>query len=467
MYAHRPSPQWTVAAFALSISASFAYGGCASGVSDDELREDSTFSADIWAGDALDRRRGPSATKTGKPQPAAAPDATWTTIANELGPNSNGAFSLSGTQTILYGADGHAWIKMEVTGPGECSNEFFRSDPAHNVPKVCKAKRDAVGAKPERATKPTVTTVTRTPTPTPTPGLGQRSDTLRVSGRTLLDTCGQPFVARGIENFLWKGTDFGPSLEGMVDEIAKTGANAVRLLPALDSFGSGAIGAVDRLISTATSHGMVVYLSVGVDKRSWFAEPGVKQMLEKHKKWLIVDIYQEATYDDRPRWKRETLQAIREFRQWGYTIPVTMMANQGGRDLSVLLSDGDELVAADRLKNSILGWQAYWGGKGFYMDHYGMSLQEALDQIAALDYPIQLGLLLWADGNDALDYKALMTMAEEHRVGWLWWDFFLPPNTSNSLSTNGKANALSALGRTVVHGDPYGIARTAKKACGR
>lgn len=442
----------------LSISFAAQLGACAGRIGDAEGNQEDGPLSD-------ERGPGQAAASVSAPEPAEPPDASWTVIANEFeAPNVPGTFSLPGTQTILYGTPGARWVKAQVTGPGVCSNEFFQGDPAYLLPKVCMAQVDVVRASTTLGESSVVSVSRR---PFHIAGLGTPGDTLRVSGRALLDTCGQPFVARGIENFLWAGTDFGPTLEALVVEMAKTGANAVRLLPALDSFGSSAVTAVDKLISTATSHRMVVYLSVGVDKRSWFYQPAVRQMLEKHKKWLIIDLFQEATFDDRARWKRETLSAIREFRKAGYKLPVTMMANQGGRDLNVLLSDGDELVAADTAHNTILGWQAYWGRKGFYMSHYGLSLSQALDRIAALDYPVQLGLLRWADASDELDYSALMAFAEEHSVGWLWWDFFLPPNTENSLSTNGTVASLSSFGRTVIQTDPNGIARTARKACGR
>lgn len=462
---------WTIAAHLLSLVLGIMPSGCASGVSENESG-DSTLSPEIWPHTELSSRSSAVVATSSEAQLAQPSDTTWATIADESDvPSVPRTFSLPGTQTVQYGAEGQDWVALEVTGPGECSNAFFRSDPAPGHKKVCKAKRTAISAASDPTTQTSSPSVTRTESvtgpPPAKPSAGQASDTLRVSGRTLLDTCGQPFVARGVENFLWKGTDFGPTLEGVVDEIAETGANAVRLLPDLDSYGGEAITAVDKLITTATSRGMVVYLSIGADKRARFYEPAFKQMLDKHKKWLIIDLYGEPTFDDRARWKQETLQAIREFRSAGYTVPVTMIANQGGRDLDVLLSDGDEVVAADSAHNTILGWQAYWGEKGFYMDHYGMSLEDALDQIAALDYPVQIGILQWADGDDQLDYRALMAMAERHRVGWLWWDFFLPPNTSNSLSTNGTAESLSPWGQTVIRSDPNGIARTAKKACGR
>ena len=55
----------------------------------------------------------------------------WTWIANE-----SRSFSVSGTQTVRYGA-GSSWISRSVTGSGVCSNAFFGPDPAYGVVKHC------------------------------------------------------------------------------------------------------------------------------------------------------------------------------------------------------------------------------------------------------------------------------------------------------------------------------------------
>jgi serine protease len=56
---------------------------------------------------------------------------SWTTIATE-----GQAFSVSGTQTVRYGA-GSSWITRTVTGTGTCSNDWFGTDPAYGIVKSC------------------------------------------------------------------------------------------------------------------------------------------------------------------------------------------------------------------------------------------------------------------------------------------------------------------------------------------
>ncbi|MBC8056132.1 MAG: hypothetical protein H7Y61_06095, partial [Rhizobiales bacterium] len=46
------------------------------------------------------------------------------------------SFSISGTQTVRFGADSR-WIQKLVNGTGQCTNGFFGSDPAVGTVKSC------------------------------------------------------------------------------------------------------------------------------------------------------------------------------------------------------------------------------------------------------------------------------------------------------------------------------------------
>jgi hypothetical protein len=288
----------------------------------------------------------------------------------------------------------------------------------------------------------------------------QTSNTLHLEGRDLIDTCGNRFVVRGVEQILGRGITVGGSLEALIDEIAKSGANAVRVLPTLADF---TVDELDALLSRITAHGLVVFLSPG--DRSWFARSDVHAMLDKHKSMLIIDAFQEPNYDDRTLWKADAISSIQAIRELGYTVPLTVLANQFGRDLPVLLEQGAEVIAADPLTNTILGWQAYWGVSGYYEQHYGMSLAEAVSAAARQEFPIQAGIDGFADPADALNYPVIMQQAQTEDVGWLWWDWYNPYGPLNSLSQDGTATNLTALGTAVVPEASNGL-RSAQKACG-
>jgi hypothetical protein len=287
----------------------------------------------------------------------------------------------------------------------------------------------------------------------------QTSSTLHVEGRYLVDTCGNRFVVRGVEQILGRGITVNGSLETLIDEIAKSGANAMRVLPSLSDFTTDEL---DALLARINGHGMVIFLSPG--DRSWFARDDVKAMLDKHKSMLIIDAFQEPNYDDRARWQTDATSAIAAIRDQGYTVPLTVLANQFGRDLPVLLEHGAEVVGTDPVHNTILGWQAYWGVSGWYEQNYGMSLSQGVTNAAQQAFPIQAGIDGFADPEDALDYTTVMKQAQSDEVGWLWWDWYNPYGPLNSLSADGTAANLSALGKAVVQQDANGLS-TAQKAC--
>src|SRR5262249_3613484 len=132
-------------------------------------------------------------------------------------------------------------------------------------------------------------------------------DTLQIDGRYLLDTCGNGLVIRGVEQPLASGFEFprdeSGTLEGTIEQLTGTGANAVRLLPDI-SEGMLEVPRIAELIGTAISYGLVVFLSpmgeITYDEYVAFFERGdVQRMVAQFSKWVIVDALPEAPTDDR------------------------------------------------------------------------------------------------------------------------------------------------------------------------
>jgi len=287
-------------------------------------------------------------------------------------------------------------------------------------------------------------------------------DSLRVQGNRLVDTCGNPFLVRGAETFLGLGIDVNGSRLRVVQEMVSTGVNAVRLIPNVRQL---SLSEIEQFLIAAEAAKVVVFLTPN-GGRSWFGRSDVKTMLNRHKKWLIIDAYGEAPYDDRNRWQNDVVNAIREVRSFGYTVPLVVLSNQYGRDLPALLQRGAAIEAADPLHNTVLGWQAYWGTNGWYQGVYGMSLTEGVRRSAQQSFPIQIGIDHFADPGIPMDYQAAMTAAQQNRVGWLWWDWYNPFGRTDNLTQDGTAARLTDVGRQVINTHAAGIRATAVKACG-
>ncbi len=285
---------------------------------------------------------------------------------------------------------------------------------------------------------------------------------MRVSGHQLLDGCGRVFVVRGVEQILGNQLPPGNDWLALIEQIAATGANAVRVLPSVDTL---TVDDVDEVLSLVGRMGMVAFIDP-LNGSNWLGRADVKTMLKKHESYLIIDAYGEPQYDDIEQWRAEAADALREVREMGYLVPLTVTANQYGRDLPSILDNGDEILAADPLDNTFLGWQAYWGRSGYYQGHYGYSLTEAVDAIVDSGLPIQMGLDHITDlPSEAADFAVLMQAAQEHGIGWLWWDFFNPYGAENNLSRDGSADRLTTTGSTVLDTHAAGIGNTALSTC--
>jgi hypothetical protein len=291
-----------------------------------------------------------------------------------------------------------------------------------------------------------------------------RSNVMRVVGNQLLDTCGKPFVVRGVEQILGEQLPFGNDWLGLVREIASTGANAVRILPGVNTLTTEN---VDEILTFIGAQGMVAFIDPLNSPDDWYARDDVKAMLKKHESFIIIDAYGEPQYDDIEKWRGEAKEALVQMRALGYEVPFTVYANQFGRGLPSLFDHGSEILAADPLHNTFLGWQAYWGNTGYYQEHYGYTLTEAVQAIVDSGLPIQMGLDHITDlPSTEADYGTLMQAAEANGVGWLWWDFYNPYGTENNLTEDGSTSSLTATGADVLVNHSASIRNTAKLACG-
>lgn len=291
--------------------------------------------------------------------------------------------------------------------------------------------------------------------------------TMTTSGRQLLDSCGNPFVTRGVEQIFGEQLPQGNDWVGLVEQIAASGVNAVRILASTDTLDNSDI---DSLLDVVAEHGLVAYITpYGDEGMRWLEGQDVRAMLARHEKYILIDAFGEPTFDDRERFVRDSKEAIRQVRSWGYRVPLTVTANQFGRDLPSVLELGADIVASDPLHNTVLGWQAYWSQGGYYQDTYGMSLTEAVDAISRASFPIQLGLDRITDfpASDTADYGTLMSATQAHGVGWLWWDWFNPYGNENNLTHDGRATALTATGSSVIETHAASVKHTAQLSCSR
>src|SRR5262249_16739041 len=98
-------------------------------------------------------------------------------------------------------------------------------------------------------------------------------------------------------------------------------------------------------------------------QRQW-----LKDLAAKYKDIMIVDAMQEFNgfEGDQLAWANDAKSVVAWFRSLGYTNPLELMSNYGGRDLFAIHTYGPQIAATDTVvvngtPQTMFGWQAYWG----------------------------------------------------------------------------------------------------------
>lgn len=287
-------------------------------------------------------------------------------------------------------------------------------------------------------------------------GGGTATPTLTTNGRYILDRCGNRLVFRGYEQRLRNDIVFpaGKSFPWMIDEMALTGANAVRFLPEVantDPTVNVSLAQITAALDRVVANNMVAEIHLD---SSWFAQPAVKTALQPYLGYIVATIFGEPSYDNRTQWQTDAIAAIQTFRAAGYQIPIVVLANNYGRDLPGVLQNGPAIVAADPLNRTIICWQGYWNA--WYQNYYGMTLAQAAQAISTAPFPINMGLTYVADAGTTVDYQQEMALADQYGIGWLYWHYHNRPTFDlYNISVDGSSTNLMNEGNVIIHTDAH------------
>ena len=300
---------------------------------------------------------------------------------------------------------------------------------------------------------------------------------MRVKGRFLYDSSGEKVVIRGVENF------FEVNMHGngdIIQEIAKTGANCLRILfrydPIKDKIDLGPEG-LENLIKLTLTHGMIPDMCLvsgnnltSADRIKGYLNADVKRLILKYEEFSLLQAHAETREDSDEAWAASSKKIIDTFRGAGYSAPLYILARTEGRHLPCIFNKAEEVLKHDPLKNCVFGWQAYWGESGYYDKLYGMSLHDAVLRLKDVNFMVQLGVDYFADkfkradGTeviDIMDYKDVMKLSHENDISWLWWDWHFPKVPQNNLTRDGKfGNWQEPFGAEVCINSPYGLKNT-------
>ncbi|WP_430406854.1 cellulase family glycosylhydrolase [Fluviicola sp.] len=303
-----------------------------------------------------------------------------------------------------------------------------------------------------------------------------QQNTLQVVGKNLTSINGQTIILRGVNYGLINQGDISlddaAGYQDYIDEVANTGANAVRIpwytdgqnwrdIPGPPSNGTpGTVdgyvtnGHLSNIIAYCISKKMIPILSIHDDsfitcKDNWpyfnstvinfWTDPDVLALINTNKAHLIISLANEF---DQVRWtaspatelvtfKTNYNTAIATMRQAGVNVPIMIDAPDCGQSSSELLSIAEEMNQTDTRHNLIFSSHAYWYGYASTLSQVQTKLNEAqntnvcfiLGEVATNQdgsNPGECGL------NDlSALYPIILDEACSRNIGWLAWTFSL------------------------------------------
>jgi mannan endo-1,4-beta-mannosidase len=289
----------------------------------------------------------------------------------------------------------------------------------------------------------------------------------RVEGREILDPCGEPFVMRGVNH----PTIFVDRQGAAMEEIAETGANAVRIF--WFATRDVPLAAAEDAVMAAVDNGMVPMIELHDSTCKWDLEPIVEywtrpesvEFIRRHEAYLMVNIANEASAPSSEAFRDAYVEIVERMREAGIHTPLVIDGSRCGRDYEVLFEHGAELLDADPDHNLVFSAHLY---DALDPDELTAVLEESIE----LDLPFIVGEFTHRSppgcGNQ-IEYAHLISEAERLGIGWLAWSWGDddPDSHWNSdcpqfdMTRTFSFESLEGWGKEVAVDHPASIANTA------
>lgn len=292
------------------------------------------------------------------------------------------------------------------------------------------------------------------------------------------------------------------SYQFYIDEVAKTGANTIRIpwytneqnwrdIPASGGTAGTVNGYVvnghlSNIIAYCITKGMTPILSIHDDsfttcKTGWthfntavmnfWNSQAVLNLIETNKAHIIINLANEFDY---VRWTGNQTTALNTYRtnynaaiatirNAGVNVPIMIDAPDCGQSSTELLSFAESMNLADTRQNLIFSSHTYWGGYASTLAQVQTKLNEAQNTNVCF----VLGEVAKNQDNNScgdLDlstlYPMILTEACSRNIGWLTWSFNLDCSPARQMTTDGLFANLTTFGNDIVFNPNYGLKST-------
>ena len=296
-----------------------------------------------------------------------------------------------------------------------------------------------------------------------------KGDTMYVEGRHLYTPEGEKIILRGVnEMFVWSDDLDGSRL---LPEIAKTGANAVRLVWTAEE---GNEDTLVELIGRCIAHQMIAMPECHSATGDWskldvcvsfWKHPALIEGIGRNRQWTLLNIGNEVGDGNvtAEQFKTGYMNAIDSLRGWGYTVPLVIDASRWGQDVDVILATWREILEHDPLHNILFSVHSYWSGTENYQRVATESVNGGLPVIigegpSPTKYP----------ECTILDYATGLEVTGQNEIGWLSWSWGGVPNGHCVPNFDHTYNGEFGKWRTSYAADmmaehPFSLMRTAER----
>lgn len=249
-------------------------------------------------------------------------------------------------------------------------------------------------------------------------------ETMYITGRFLYTMAGEKVIMRGVnEMMIWSNDRTGATI---LPEIAKTGANTIRLV----WLTTGNLTELDELIANSIKNGMIPMvemhdatgdwdkLSVVVD---YWLQDDVFAVMEKYKKWVLLNIANEVGGNGSDQiFLNNYTDAITKLRAKGYKMPLIIDSSDWGKDEGIIDRNWNQLFNHDPLKNTMFSVHTYW------VQNSQSRLNSFLNKVVSDEIPFIFGEGPQPNGydcNTVFPYVDAIKQCQEKEIGWLNWSW--------------------------------------------
>jgi mannan endo-1,4-beta-mannosidase len=302
-----------------------------------------------------------------------------------------------------------------------------------------------------------------------------KTDMMTVRGRFLYTAAGERVVLRGVNEMFSSSPD--PTGVRTLPEIARTGANAVRIMTQPRYLASS----LDAIIRNTIANGMIPIVECHAATGKWeklgdcvayWTRTDIAAVIRRHQRWVLVNIANEAGKEVSQRdFLAGYRDAIARIRSVDIEVPLVIDGSDWGKEYRMLLDSWAPLNAADPRHAIIVSAHSYWVGTEAERK---TPYREIIARVTRDNIPFLLGEGPTAAGWDCKPspYRWAMGELQRAEIGWLTWSWGMMPNgdcreeNRYDVTDGGRFGAWkSESGEAMMISDPASIRNTSRRPC--